>query len=102
MGCFAHVRRKFDEALKAQDKKTARVNPKLKPESIAAQALTIIQQLYRIEADINALPPEQKRMIRQEQAVPILNQLRGWLDQALNQVTPLSLTGKALAYLHKQ
>jgi len=102
LSCFAHVRRKFDEALKAQDKKTARVNPKLKPDSIAAQALAIIQQLYRIEADINALPPEQKRIIRQEQAVPILNQLRGWLDQALTQVTPLSLTGKALAYLHKQ
>jgi len=102
LGCFAHVRRKFDEALKAQGKKAARVNPKLKPESIAAQALTIIQQLYRIEADINALPPEQKRMTRQEQAVPILNQLRGWLDQALTQVPPLSLTGKALAYLHKQ
>jgi len=41
-------------------------------------------------------------MTRQEQAVPILNQLRGWLDQALTQVPPLSLTGKALAYLHKQ
>jgi transposase len=102
LGCFAHARRKFDEALKAQGKKAAGANPKLKPDSIAAQALAIIQQLYRIEANIKALPPEQKKRIRQEQAVPILSQLRGWLDQALSQVPPLSLTGKALAYLHKQ
>lgn len=102
LGCFAHVRRKFDEAIKAQGKKTARVAPTLKPDSIAAQALVIIQQLYRIEAEIKALPPEQKKRIRQEQAVPILSQLRTWLDQALTQVPPLSLIGKALVYMHKQ
>ena len=32
----------------------------------------------------------------------MLNELKTWLDQALIQVTPSSLTGKALAYLHKQ
>jgi transposase len=96
LGCFAHVRRKFDEAIKAQGKPAAQHN------SIAHQALTNIQALYQIEADIKHLSPEQKRSIRQQQAMPTLKDLKIWLDQALIQVTPSSLTGKALAYLAKQ
>jgi hypothetical protein len=68
------VRRKFDEALKAQGKKPSN------PNSLAHQALQKIQQLYRIEANIRHLPPEQKQKIRQEQALPILNDLKDWLD----------------------
>ncbi len=41
VGCFAHARRKFDEALKAQ--------PKPDPNSLAGQALARIRALYRIE-----------------------------------------------------
>lgn len=92
LGCFAHVRRKFDEAIKAQGKHN----------SIAHQAMTTIQALYRIEADIKHLPPEDKQRIRQERALPILTEMKAWLDHALTQVTPSSLTGEALAYLAKQ
>ena len=96
LGCWAHVRRKFDEALKAQGQQSSNCN------NLAHQALQRIRQLYRIEAEIKALPPEEKQAIRQAQALPILSDLRVWLDHALTQVTPTSLTGKALAYLHKQ
>lgn len=96
LGCWAHVRRKFDEALKAQGKKSPNLN------SLAHQALQMIQQLYRIEAEIKDLPPEAKRRIRQERSIPILAGLKIWLDHALTQVTPTSLTGSALAYLAKQ
>jgi len=96
LGCFAHVRRKFDEALKAQGKNPA------KQDTIAHQAMTTIQKLYRIEADIKHLLPEQKLIYRQKQSMPILKAMKAWLDQALCQVTPTSLTGEALAYLSKQ
>jgi transposase len=96
LGCWAHVRRKFDEAIKAQGKQP------LNPNSLAHQALQMIQQLYRIEAESKHLPPEDKQRLRQAQAVPVLNELKSWLDQALTQITPSSLTGKALAYLSKQ
>ncbi len=96
LGCWAHVRRKFDEALKAQGKQAANHN------SIAHHVMLRIQALYRIEADIKHLPPEDKQRIRQQQALPILNAMKIWLDQTLLQVTPSSLTGKALAYLAKQ
>lgn len=52
LGCWAHVRRKFDEALKAQGKNPA------KQGNIAHHAMITIQKLYRIEAEINQLPPE--------------------------------------------
>lgn len=96
LGCWAHARRKFDDALKAQGKQAAKHN------SIAHQAMLTIQALYRIETDIKAMLPEDKQRIRQEQALPILTGLKAWLDQALLQVTPSSLTGEALSYLAKQ
>jgi len=34
--------------------------------------------------------------------VPILNDMKVWLDVSLTQVAPTSLTGKALAYLRNQ
>ena len=34
--------------------------------------------------------------------MPILKEMRAWLDQALPEVAPATLTGKALNYLHNQ
>lgn len=93
-GCWAHARRKFDEALKAQGSKSK--------SGKASKALLMIQKLYRVEILIKDLQPDDKRLARQEKAVPILNEMKRWLDQSIHQVTPSSLTGKALAYLLNQ
>lgn len=95
-GCWAHARRKFDEALKAQGPKGQTKAGK------ASKALITIQKLYRIEKQINGLAPADKLRIRQQQAVPILKEMKDWLDVSLTQVPPTSLTGKALGYLSKQ
>ncbi|MDO8864263.1 IS66 family transposase, partial [Haliea sp. E1-2-M8] len=94
VGCMAHARRRFSEAVKAQGKrgKTGK----------AHQGLAYIQKLYRVEAGARQLPPEQRRVLRQERAAPVLQQLRQWLDQSLPQVPPGSATGKALQYLHNE
>jgi transposase len=39
---------------------------------------------------------------RQRHALPVLDELRSWLDEALPQVPPTSATGKALNYLHNE
>lgn len=93
-GCWAHVRRKFDEALKAQSVKGNAGK--------ASKALTLIQKLYRVEMLIKDQSPEEKRGVRQEKSLPILNELKIWLDTSLAQVTPTSLTGKALHYMANQ
>jgi len=94
VGCMAHARRKFSEAVKAQGKNSKAGR--------AQQGLAWIQKLYRIEAEARALAPEQRKALRQEKAVPVLDQLRAWLDKSLPQVPPGTATGKALHYLHSE
>jgi len=93
VGCMAHVRRKFVEAKKAQVKgKTGK----------ADWAVNHIQKLYRIEAKIKSQTPEEKRQVRQKEAVPLLNQFKEWLDRSLLTVTPKTALGIALNYCAKQ
>ena len=97
LGCMAHVRRKFDEALKAQGKNTTK-----RKSSLAASALQRIQLLYTIERKAKDLEPEQRHTLRQSRVVPVLDDFRQWLDQHLPLVPPKSALGKAMNYTHKQ
>ena len=94
-GCWAHARRKFDEALKAQGKEQPKAGK-------ASKALIYIQKLYRIEAQIKYASADEKYQARQQQSVPILKEMKEWLDTSLVQVPLTSLTGKALGYLANQ
>jgi len=93
VGCFAHARRKFDEALKAQGKKKT---------GHAWRGFKLIQKLYRIERQLTDAKPEARYQARQEQARPVIDKMRDWLNGALIEVPPASLTGKALNYLNNQ
>jgi transposase len=100
VGCWAHARRKFDEALRAQ-KSSSKKKRSLK-ESKALQGLAFIQKLYKIERQIREKPPDEIHRIRQERSRPVTERLRSWLTEAIPRVPPQSLTGKALAYLDGQ
>lgn len=93
VGCLAHARRKFDEAIKAQ-----------RPGDrggLAAEGLALIQRIYRIEkvAREAKLTAEQRKQLRNEQARPTWNELRGWLDAKRSHAPPQMLIGKAMTYL---
>lgn len=96
VGCLAHARRKFDEALKAQ--------PIGNRGGLAAEGLALIQRIYRIEkaAREAKLDPEQRKRLRDEQARPAWNELRRWLDEKRGHVPPQMLIGKAMTYLDNQ
>ena len=94
VGCMAHARRKFDEAVKAQGKNKKRGK--------AHHGLALIQKLYRIEKQVRKLTPQERHAHRTRHANPILEELRAWLDEMLPQVPPTSATGKALNYLHNE
>ncbi len=98
-GCWAHARRKFDEALKAQTAKGKKTKA-----GKATRALGFIRKLYRVErlATNQGLSPAQRLVFRQEHAQPIIDQLQAWLQTSLSQVPPKSAIGKALAYLDNQ
>ena len=89
VGCWAHARRKFDEAQKAQPKgKTGKAN----------WALNHIQKLYRIETKIKGKTATEKKAIRQKESAPLLNQYKTWLETSLLTTLPKSTLGKAISY----
>ncbi len=45
---------------------------------------------------------EERWRVRQERSLPVLGDLRSWLDASLGAVVPQSLTGQALGYLDSQ
>ena len=93
VGCWAHARRKFDEALKVQGgKKTGR----------AKIALNEIRKLYAVERDIKTLSAAEKYTQRQERAKPVALKLRAWLTRSLPEVAPKTTLGKALRYLDNE
>lgn len=103
VGCWAHTRRKFDEALRGQGKSKKKKGAKSTAKtSRARQALSQIQALYRIERELREASSEQRYAVRQERSKPLIEKLRLWLDASLGSVPPQSLTGKALAYMDGQ
>ncbi|MGI2015138.1 IS66 family transposase [Shewanella oncorhynchi] len=89
VGCWAHARRKFVEAQKAQGKgKTGK----------ADVALNHIQKLYALESKLKTAPPDKKYEARQTLAKPLLAQLKSWLDKSSESVTKESLLGAAITY----
>lgn len=93
LGCWAHARRGFFDAKKAYG--MARTGK-------ADEALALIQELYRIEKDARGKPPGDVLILRQEQAAPVLDKLRKWLDLNVPKTPPKSLLGKAMYYLNHQ
>ena len=94
LGCMAHARRKFSEAVKAQGKS--------KKAGKAQHGLALIQKLYRVEKQARAFTPDQRHEHRLSHAKPILDRLRHWLDESLPQVPPGMAAGKALNYLNNE
>lgn len=94
LGCMAHVRRRFDEALKAQKNPTGR----------AKEALRFIAKLYHIEKLARGKPPdgmtiiEHAYQLRQVLSRPILDNLHAWLVKNKSAVMPNSLIGTAISY----
>ena len=90
VGCFAHVRRKFIEALKALPEHD-------KPRGNRThQGIAFITALYAIERRIADKPPDERKAIRLSEAIPILDRFKVWLDHA--GVAPQGLLGKAIRY----
>jgi len=94
LGCMAHARRKFSDAVKAQGRNQKRGQ--------AYRGLALIRKLYRIEKQARKLTAEGRYARRQRYARPVLAEMRTWLDDALPQAPPSSATGQALNYLHNE
>jgi len=88
VGCMSHARRYFIEAQSCDGER-------------AEWMLIHIQSLYQVErqARENELSLEQRYVLRQEYAVPVLAEMKPWLDKNLPQILPKSAMGQAIAYM---
>jgi hypothetical protein len=91
VGCMAHARRKFVEALQAG-------------EARAAVTVEIFQRLYRVEREAkeHGLDPAATLGLRQERSAPILDELGRWVAATHPRVPPRSPLGKAIYYTVKR
>ena len=93
VGCWAHLRRKFDEAVKSLPK------GKVKGSS-ASQGLTYCNLLFGIEQELTELTPEERYEQRLKQAKPVLDAMFAWANT--RSAAPKSVLGKAFHYLKEQ
>lgn len=92
VGCWAHARRKYDEALKASPE------AKGNPETVAAQGLAYCNQLFTLERELKEASPGERHKARAERSRPVLEAYHVWLRQQKSRTMPKSLLGQAIAY----
>jgi transposase len=97
LGCFAHVRRKFMEVVKARKKQRGKA---ANTKGLADEALDFIRDLYLIEkkAKIEELSTDQIYLLRQMEAKSVLDKFKEWLDAKQSLTPPKGLLGKAISY----
>ena len=100
IGCFDHARRKFVEASRAAE--TRSTKKKVGQPTKADVALSKIRRLYAIEKSIKDLEHDKKKQARQSLSVPILEDLKPWLEKNVSRVPKDSLTHKAITYTLNQ
>ena len=84
--CWAHARRKF------YDIHAANKSP------IAAEAMNRIGALFGIEAEIRGKLPEERQVVRQARAGPLLEDLHTWLQATLSTLSAKSELALAIRY----
>jgi len=89
IGCWAHARRKFEQALGNNSE-------------LATHALLKIKELYAIErkASEGNFSHEQIRELRQKESFPILKEFESWLLEHIANVLPKSPIGAAIHYTY--
>ena len=92
LGCWAHLRRKFDEAVKAL--------PKGDKTGAAVTGQAYCTKLFLIERELQGLAPERRYEERLKREKPLLDEFRAWADART--VAPKSKLGQAFVYLKNQ
>jgi transposase len=84
--CWAHWRRQWFDLAKSP------------PAPIATEALKRIAELYQIEAEIRGKSANERRVMRQEKAKPLVAALKTWLEKILIQVARGSSIAQVIRY----
>lgn len=89
VGCIAHARRKFTDALKASSVKD--------PPNIL-KGIAFCDRLFDVERECSEMSPHERTEYRKEHAAPVLDAYFEWLRSIENEVLPKSKLGIAVKY----
>ena len=90
VACWAHVRAKFEDVEKRTRSRTAQ------------KALVLIGRLYDIEREIKDQSHNNRQINRQQQALPVLGQLKKHFEESLIGLTSNSDTAGVISYALKR
>jgi transposase len=93
VGCFAHVRRKFDDALKS-------LSPEMRQGSSAEKGLEYCNRLFEFERMYAGFPTDERYRKRLENSVPVAEEFLAWAKTFAD--TPKSTLKTAADYLVSQ
>lgn len=96
VGCWAHARRKFTEALKALP-----AEQKDKPVA-ASVALDYCNKMFAIERQLKDISNQERYEKRLELSKPLLDEFYTWLKRQRQQTLPKSMFGQAITYCLNQ
>jgi len=98
VGCWAHVRRKFTDALKALPA-SARATDKPSP---AEEGKRFCDRLFEIERELHDATPIERFTGRLQRSRPVLNAMKCWLERQGETMLPKSAFGHAITYCLNQ
>ncbi|WP_245545002.1 IS66 family transposase [Lentibacillus jeotgali] len=97
VGCWAHARRKFTEALQAlPDSASSTTGAKTK------EGLAFCNKVFDIERELKDASPQERYEKRLERSQPVLEAFLAWLQEQTPRVLPKSALGQAIKYCRKQ
>lgn len=96
LGCLAHARRYFTDALKAlpRDAITSRTKTQ--------EGVQFFSKIYHYEKEFRDLSTEERFFYRLEKVKPIMDAFHEWLKKEVGRTLPKSKLGQAIKYSLKQ
>jgi len=88
-GCWVHARRGFDKAKNSDNER-------------ATYALNLFSKIYMHEKECKNYNAEKRKEYRNQHTLPLVNELKNWIDEESIKVLPKSPLGKAMTYCVNQ
>lgn len=99
VGCWAHARRKFTDALKSLPSEATAPSS---AHTLTEEGLAYCNRLFAIEQGLKDLSPEERYLARKKALQPIMEAFHAWLTKTRRQALPKAPLGRAVAYCLSQ
>lgn len=93
LGCNMHARRRFESAA---------IDGAAAGKSLGAQGVKFYKELYDIEEEVRERPPDERRQLRNERALPIFEKMKVWAETHQKKLPIKSKIGDAIRYFLNQ